>query len=49
MNSARMALAQAPNPPAEANFRGHAKANLEQVLKVPADKIEIRGGRLALH
>ncbi len=48
MNTARMSLKQSPNPQAEANFREHAKANLEQVLKVPADKLDIRGGQIAV-
>jgi len=48
MNTARMALQQTPNPQAEGHFRDSAKANLEQLLKVPADRIEIRGGQIAL-
>jgi hypothetical protein len=48
MTTARMALAQTPNPKAEAHFRNHAKANLEQLLQQPADRLQISGGQISL-
>ncbi|MFO1389296.1 DUF6683 family protein [Cellvibrio sp.] len=49
MTTARLALAQTPNPKAETHFRNHAKANLEQLLNRPADTLEIKGGQVSLH
>lgn len=46
MTTARLALMKTPNAQAEMHFRNHAKANLEQLLKHPADRLEIKGGRM---
>ncbi|MGQ3053791.1 MAG: DUF6683 family protein [Roseateles sp.] len=48
MTTARLALAKTPNPQAETHFRNHAKANLEQLLKRPAESLEIKGGRMTV-
>lgn len=48
MTTARLALMKTPNPQAETHFRNHAKANLEQLLGRPADRLEIQGGRMTV-
>ena len=49
MSTARIALTKTPNPQAEAHFRNHAKANLEQLLNRPVDTLEIKNGQISLH
>lgn len=47
MTTAHMALVQTPNPKAETHFRNHAKANLEQLIKRPADQLQIKNGQIS--
>jgi hypothetical protein len=48
MAVARQSFAQNPNPGAEANFRNAARANLEQALQRPAERLQIGPGGLSL-